>query len=625
MAIDTIDQVAVASSFVLSRCNEYKSAYELLLAASSRQPDSTALSFVPTADAAESATEHWTFSELVDRCRRTSSLLERAGGPNAVVSIVLPALPETHFALWGAQLRGIANPINPMLEPQQMAELMRAAGTTVVVALSDRRGGVHRKAVEAARQVPSLKAIVGVDCSRYGITVPTVDFAAPPPALPVFEFDLDLEPLQAEAGPRRGDDAAAYFHTGGTTSAPKLAVLSHANFAAAALAANAHLDLTSSDVALCGLPLFHINGVSVTGLWPWAAGARVVLLGSQGFRDPGILANFWKLAERFGGTYVSAVPTVYQGLINDAGAQERRAGMRFAIVGAAPLPAQVRSEFESRFNIPMLEGYGLTETTCVVTVGPVSGRVPDAGVGLPLAGLMVRAADLDRQTGTIKAFKAAGEVGTIVVRGPNVFLGYLDRAHNGPAWFSDPEGHRWLDTGDLGACDNRGLWRLAGRSKELIIRGGHNIDPKMIESALSSHPAVALVAAVGRPDARLGEVPVAYAQLRPGSSCTEETLQAFAATVVPERAAIPKSVTVLDALPMTALGKIFKPALVALQIEDVVRGELAAIGVEGADVRAKHDPNRGYVVSIQVPSVHRASINDVRAALARFAFKADVA
>ena len=164
------------------------------------------------------------------------------------------------------------------------------------------------------------------------------------------------------------------------------------------------------------------------------------------------------------------------------------------------------------------------------------------------------------------------ETGTLAIKGPNVFSGYLDAEHNKDAWI-DIEGEPWLNTGDLGRQDEDGRFWLSGRRKELIIRSGHNIDPKLIEDALLQHPAVALAAAIARPDAYAGEIPVAYVQTQPGTMVTGQELLDFATASIPERAAVPKQVKIVPALPMTGVGKIFKPALQQLEIETVVRAE----------------------------------------------------
>ena len=211
-------------------------------------------------------------------------------------------------------------------------------------------------------------------------------------------------------------------------------------------------------------------------------------------------------------------------------------------------------------------------------------------------------------TGGLRASASRDEIGTVIVRGPNVFPGYKEDVHNRAAFVETGDG-RWLNTGDLGRQDADGYYWLTGRKKEIIIRGGHNIDPKLIEDPLHRHEAVALAAAVGRPDARLGEVPVAYVQLARGATATEDELLSYARDEIGERAAVPKAVRVVDPMPVTEVGKIFKPRLVRRELEDVYGRELAAIaGVREARVEAIPDKSYGTLVRVSVkahPGYHK--------------------
>jgi fatty-acyl-CoA synthase len=227
-------------------------------------------------------------------------------------------------------------------------------------------------------------------------------------------------------------------------------------------------------------------------------------------------------------------------------------------------------------------------------------------VVLDNAGRCLRMADVD-------------EIGTIAIKGPNVFAGYLDPRHNSDLWI-DIEGSRWLNTGDLGRQDADGYFWLAGRRKELIIRGGHNIDPKLIEDALHKHPAVAMVAAVGSPDAYAGEVPVAYVQPKPGMAFSDHELLKFAETHIPERAAIPKQVRIMPSLPLTGVGKIFKPALQQREIEAVVRAAAANAGAIVDALWFERDPRLGQLVGVRAS----AGAAPLRAVLERYAFKFEV-
>lgn len=159
----------------------------------------------------------------------------------------------------------------------------------------------------------------------------------------------------------------------------------------------------------------------------------------------------------------------------------------------------------------------------------------------------------------------------LAISGPNVFAGYRNPDQDTGLWLDLGDGRRWMNTGDLGRQDAQGYFYLTGRKKELIIRGGHNIDPASIEEPLHRHPAVQLAAAVGRPDVHAGELPVAYVQLKPGAGATEDELLSFAREQIGERAAIPKAIRLVAALPLTSVGKIFKPEFRQREIADALR------------------------------------------------------
>ncbi|MEN0107801.1 MAG: acyl-CoA synthetase, partial [Pseudomonas sp.] len=237
--------------------------------------------------------------------------------------------------------------------------------------------------------------------------------------------------------------------------------------------------------------------------------------------------------------------------------------------------------------------------------------------GLRLPYQAMRALVLDEQGNYLRA-AAVDEVGVIAIHGPNLFAGYLDANHNRGAWI-EVDGQRWLNTGDLGREDADGYFWLTGRKKELIIRGGHNIDPKQIEEALQGHPAVALVAAVGSPDAYAGEVPVAYVQLLAGQSATTDELLGYAVQHISERAAVPKRIEILPSLPLTSVGKLFKPALQQREIARVIEQEARAAAVT-VEVSVQQDPRRGLVAQVRGAQSQRLAL-----VLGRYAFAVDFA
>jgi acyl-CoA synthetase (AMP-forming)/AMP-acid ligase II len=330
---------------------------------------------------------------------------------------------------------------------------------------------------------------------------------------------------------------------------------------------------------LVGLPLFHVNAQLGTGLSVWAAGGNVLLATPGGYRTTGLLKSFWQIAERHRITTFSGVPTIFAALLQVPRGKEDLSALAAGVCGAAPMPTEVFARFVEETGIPILEGYGLTEGGCVSSVTP-PGSVPRVGsIGLRLPWQQMRVVQLDGQ-GRFSRFAKANEPGVIAIAGPNVFAGYVRPEHNVGIWIDAPSDDgsivRWLNTGDLGRQDEDGYFWIAGRAKELIIRGGHNIDPRQIEEVLCSFPGVSLAAAVGRPDPHAGEVPVAYVQVKAGVAVDVDDLVRFTAERVADRAAVPKGIRVLDALPQTAVGKVFKPQLVEREVEDVVRGEAAA-------------------------------------------------
>ena len=289
-----------------------------------------------------------------------------------------------------------------------------------------------------------------------------------------------------------------------------------------------------------------------------------------------------------------------------------------AICGAAPMPAQLFRDFERATGVRILEGYGLTEGACASSLTPLDAPPRIGSIGLRFPYQDMRAMILDADNAYVRDAET-DEIGVIAIRGPNVFAGYLDPTHDKGIWI-ERHGETWLNSGDLGRQDADGYFWLTGRRKELIIRGGHNIDPKLIEDALQSHPVVALVAAIGSPDAHAGELPVAYVQLKPGAAVTEAELLAHAQRAIPEKAARPKRVKIAPSLPTTAVGKLFKPALVEREIEETVRAEAERVGAPIVSVRVERDSKTGLRALVAVA----ANGGKLKSALDRYAFASEV-
>ncbi|MGO4811697.1 acyl-CoA synthetase [Cupriavidus sp. 2MCAB6] len=583
--------------------------YDVLRTACERWPERVALRLLLDGSAS-APTRDVRYAELLEGIHRTANTLHRLGvTPGVPVAILLPNLIEGHLALWGAEATGIASPINPMLESSFIARICEETGARVVIALGPTTdGNIWEKAVEVADRLPRVHTILQVDpmaalggriCSgghtprgkmpaRTGVQV------------------LDFHDALAESDSTRlisgrrftPTEPCAYFHTGGTTGYPKVAVHSHLNEAVMAWVLQRIDD--RRNVMLAGLPLFHVNGAMVTGLGALHSGSEIVMLTAGGYRTPGLLDAFWEIANRFGTTTFSAVPTILAALLSRPLPADGVPTLRHVLCGAAPLPSQVAHEFEKLTGVRIHEGYGLTEGSCVSTVNPpqAAPKAGTVGIRIPYQELKLFKLCAD---GRPAELAEAGTTGVIGIRGPNVFPGYLREGDNRGIWI---EGG-WFNTGDLGRLDADGALTLCGRAKDLIIRGGHNIDPSMIEDAIAAHPAVAMVAAVGQPDIHAGELPVAFAILKPGGQACSEALMEYARERIPERAAVPVRIEIMPTLPLTAVGKVSKPDLRLLTIEHVIQAALAEDGMSDTRVKARLCPERGAIADISGPVASR--------------------
>ena len=380
------------------------------------------------------------------------------------------------------------------------------------------------------------------------------------------------------------------MHTGGTTGAPKIAAHTHANQLACGRGIAVCSELAAGEGVLGGLPLFHVNALIVTGIAPMFSGARVVWPGPAGYRDPALYTRFWTIVEHYRIAEMSAVPTVYSHLAQ-VPVDADISSLRVPIVGAAPLPSSVREDFARHTGRHLLEGYGLTEATCAST-WTRPGEERPGSVGCVLPGQQIKAVRIGDDGSWADC--APGQTGELVIGGPAVFAGYVtDPSLGGPR--VSREGivrDGWLDTGDLGSVDAGGFVYLTGRAKDLIIRGGHNIDPRVIEEALLRHPGVRGAVAVGRPDRHSGEVPVAYVVPAGPGRFDEADLLAWAATAIDEPAARPKRIYPITEIPVTAVGKQFKPALIADAAVRAITDALTAAGLPDARVTAAHEDGR---------------------------------
>ncbi|EXF93087.1 AMP-binding protein [Pseudomonas fluorescens HK44] len=610
MVVQTLSDIENLERVPLPERGLSSSTYEALRRAAGRTPDAPALSFF--ADATDFKNTHdWSYSELFADITRAANAFHDLGiKPGEVLAFILPNLPETHFTIWGGEAAGIVMAINPLLEAKQMAGLLNAAKASVVVTLAPTPGSdLWPKLASQLDQLPAVRSVVWISMEPYvaepvrGILkAVALKERAVHSAIAIHDWRslMNTQPhTHLKSGRQiRQDECSSYICTGGTTGLPKIATRTHGSEVFNAWAMAAHMQPRSSgQVIFCGLPLFHVNGQLVTGLMPWTQGDHVILGTPHGYRGEGVIQRFWEMVEHFGINFFSGVPTVYAALLQNEWQGRDLSSLRYAMCGAAPMPAELFREFERRTGVKILEGYGLTEGACVSSINPPHGERHIGSIGIRIAYQNMRAVLLN-DSGEYVRDANVDETGLITISGPNLFGGYLEESHNRGLWI-DIDGQRWLNTGDLGRQDAQGYFWLTGRKKELIIRGGHNIDPKQIEEALQAHPAVALAAAIGSPDVYSGEVPVAYVQLRPGQACNVEELEAFAHLHISERAAVPKRIEILEALPLTAVGKIFKPALQQREIARVVHQAVERLGLSDIAVEVVQDNRRGTVACIR--------------------------
>ncbi len=531
-----------------------RSTYELFCESARAFGDKTALTFLRSADPQE-APVRWSYSELLRGIHQTANLLLRLGvQPTDTIAILLPGCLDYHLALWGGEVAGIVQPLNPLLNEEKLVSLMNAGKATVLFAWgSDDDAQLWSKAMRIRSLVPTLRAVLRV--------APPDEVNAPVLPEGVLNFaerrQLEMDDHLVSGRTIGPDEMAAYFHTGGTTGAPKLARHSHGAQVFTAWVCVQLQGTLPGDVVINGYPLFHVAGVLPGALTSFAAGSEVIIPTTALFRNREVLRNYWRLVERYGCTVVSAVPTVLEALANTPVGSADISTLRYCRTGAAPLSPDLAVRFESLFGLHVHESLGMTEMAGISTITPPGVNAPVGCVGLRLPYTRLRVVGLDEQGQPTDQDQPVGTQGMVLFKSPNLFSGFLDPADNARALTADG----WLATGDLGWLDDHERLHLSGRSKDLIIRGGHNIDPKVIEDAMAAHPAVQHCAAVGLPDVYAGELPVVFVTLVPGAAVTEAELLAFVRERVDEPPARPKSVTILRAMPMTAVGKIFKPEL----------------------------------------------------------------
>ncbi len=467
--------------------------------------------------------------------------------PGDHIALSCPNIPWFPIAYFGIlKAGGVVVPLNILLRPREIAYHLKDGEAKALVVF------------EGTPEVP-LAALARAACDEAGcphLIVMTADPAAPSPVTPAVSMSQLMEghAVHFEARRHRPADTAVILYTSGTTGHPKGAELSHENLLLNAAATNDLLRPAAcagleQDVALVTLPLFHATAQTCQMNAGLFGGFRLVLLPRF---DPRAVLDIMS-REKVG--FWIGVPTMYWALLEHvaAGGVDTRPiaeHLKLCISGGAPMPVEILRRFEAAFGVRVLEGYGLSETSPVVCFNQLCRPSKPGTVGLPIFGVRVRCVDEDGRA------VPTGERGEVVVRGPNVMKGYYNR----PDATIDVMRNGWFHTGDIGVLDADGYLSIVDRKKDMILRGGFNVYPRELEEVIMTHPAVSLVAVVGVPDERLGEEVKAFVVKKPGAQVAEGDLllwfrDQFAAYKYP------RAVEFLDALPMSATGKILKREL----------------------------------------------------------------
>ncbi len=528
----------------------------------SRFPSRTALIYYGT---------KLSYARLSSLANRFAAALQRLGVKKGDrVAVALPNIPQYPIAFYGALRAGaVVVPTNPLYTGREMQHQLGDSGARVLVMLD-----TFYPVVRSIRSETALEHIIVTSAADF---LPPVLHALFPlsqrgtkhPEPHLTPKELHDDPMLHEMGemlesraksgvevfnlPVRasGDDLAVLQYTGGTTGLSKGAMLTHRNLLSNALQTRSWTPKVQDgeEVILCVAPFFHSYGMTVGMNLAIRGAATMVLLPL--FKAKEVV----KAIEHYRPTQLPGIPTMYIAIMRETGKHtEKLSSIKYCISGASALPAKVRDDFETMTHGKLVEGYGLSEASPVTHCNPLNGDVRDGSVGLPMPN--IEAAIMHPET---RELLPPGEVGEIVVKGPNIMRGYWNRPDETEAIFSNG----WMRTGDLGKMDEEGYFYVVDRAKDLIIASGFNVYPREVEEVLFRHPAIQEAAVAGAPDEYRGETVAAFVVLKPGFEPTEETRQDILAFCKRELTAykVPKILEFRDSLPKTLVGKVLRREL----------------------------------------------------------------
>ena len=478
----------------------------------------------------EADKRQFTYREFEAAVKRTAGLLAASGvAKGDVVSLLLPNSVEyviAYFACW--QIGALAGPINSLLKAQEIEYVISNSEAKALLVNSE-----YLPIIETTRS--ALPTVITFDNEAEAMSV-----VADPP-----DPDVEISP----------EDEAIIIYTSGTTGKPKGCLLTHGNLIANARQISSWLGFTETDRLLTMMPLFHMNAVSVTTMSALYAGGSTVV--SQKFSA----SRFWQIISDYQITSFGSVATMLSMLLSTypegvpAGLNTEQ--LRFAMCGSAPVPAEVLRRFEETFNCLVIEGYGLSESTCRSTFNPPDQRRRPGSCGVPIGNEMSVVDEEDREV-------PDGELGEIVLRGDNVLKGYYKNDLANANAFRNG----WFHTGDIGYRDAEGFYYIVDRKSDMIIRGGENIYPREIDEVLYQHPDIAAAAVVGVPDKLYGEEVAAVVVLKSGAKSSEQEVIDYCKARLADYKC-PKTVHFVEDIPKGPTGKLLKRELAKMLIGSV--------------------------------------------------------
>lgn len=487
----------------------------------------------------ESDARRFAYAEFNEAVNRGAQMLEALGiSKGDVVSLLLPNGPEyiiAYFACW--KLGAVAGPVNSLLKGQELSFVMGNSEAKALLVSSQFLPLID----EIRGDLPTLQSVVNFDDELNA----TRRFVAANPSSTSQIDETEIEP----------NDEAIIIYTSGTTGRPKGCLLTHGNLIANARQISDWLRFTPNDCLLTVMPLFHMNAVSVTTISALYAGGSTVV-------TPKFSASrFWQIISDYQITSFGSVATMLSMLLSTypEGVPEglKADQLRFAMCGSAPVPAEVLKRFEETFNCLVVEGYGLSESTCRSTFNPPDERRRPGSCGLPIGNEMSVVDEDDREV-------ADGTLGEIVLRGENILKGYYKNPEANATAFRNG----WFHTGDIGYRDKDGFYYIVDRKSDMIIRGGENIYPREIDEVLYQHPSIAAAAVVGIPDELYGEEVAAFVVLKDNSTVTEDDIMEFCSQRLANYKC-PKSIRFVKEIPKGPTGKLLKREL-AKQMSDTL-------------------------------------------------------